>query len=238
MGRETRGLAPPRTPLRARTPHADTGRMRLLPPSLAAVGASLPDLILGAVFLIAWVAPQSFDSPVIPALMLTMLLEFIIVHSSGFLGTTALAAGSWRRAIRLLVVLVGFYSLFVLGFALAFKTWWPLVSFWGLTVNRLLGLMMGQAPTGEARLFLQRSWAVTAIFYLVFAGLTVMLPIPALGVTGAFREGIPGSGLWVSEPHRVLAFGFLYFTAVGISELFSHRWLPASGLPKVEQRAA
>jgi hypothetical protein len=140
---------------------------------------------------------------------------------------------------RALVLLVGFYTLFVAGFALAFKTWWPLVSFWTLTFNRLLGLIVGATPDSERVAYLQRTWAIGAIFYVGFAGLTVMLPIPPLGITGAYRGGIPGEdGLWVTEPWRALAFGFLYFTATGLSELSGHRWLPASGLPKMERARA
>jgi len=37
-------------------------------------------------------------------------------------------------------------------------------------------------------------------------------------------EGLPSSGLWVSEPNRVVAAAFLYFTARGVSELVGHRW--------------
>jgi len=206
--------------------------MRFLPFPLPALGAALPDLAIGAVFLIAWVAPGTFARNIVPTLMLTMLLEFIIIHSSSFLGSVALGTGRLKRSARMVLFLCLFYTVFVAAFAAAFKTWWPLVSFWVLTGNRLLGLVLGQAPGGEARIFMQRSWAIGVLFYLLFVFVTTLLPIPALGVTGEFRRGIPGSGLWVSEPWRVVAFGFMYFTAVGVSELFNHRWLPASGLPK------
>ena len=43
-----------------------------------------------------------------------------------------------------------------------------------------------------------------------------------------------GSGLWIDEPQRVLAFGFLYFIGTGLSELFSHEWLPDGRLPRME----
>lgn len=194
------------------------------------VGAALPDVALGAVYLTAWVAPGTFGSDVIPGLVLLMLLEFIIVHSSVFLGSAVISTEPPARKARGILGIGASYTLFVAGFAIGFRTWWPVISFWGLTINRLLSVLLGQAPSGEEKLFLRRSWAVTAMAYLCFAGLTTVLPLPRLGVTGAFRDGLPGSGLWISEPHRALAFGFLYFTAVGISELFGHRWLPAQGL--------
>jgi len=224
-------------PLMARGATADNPRiMRFLP--FAAFGAALPDLAIGIVFLVGWIAPGTFPGNIVPTLMLTMLLEFIIIHSSALLGNVALARGGFRASWRTVLMLCLMYTLFVAGFAAGFKTWWPLASFWVLTMNRLLGLALGQPPEGQARIFMQRTWAVGVMFYLLFVFVTTLLPIPPLGIRGEFRDGIPGSGLWVSQPWRVVAFGFMYFTAVGISELFSHRWLPENGLPDAQRRRA
>jgi len=222
----------------SRTPRSP---LAFVPPALSALGAALPDLALGAVFLTAWVAPQTFQTNIIPKLMLVMLLEFVIVHSSAFMG--AMLLGKQRRAkkVKTIIGLGVFYTLFVAGFALGCKTWWPVWSFWGLMLNRLLGMLLGQAPRGEARQFIQRSWAVSVCCYLGFVFLTTLAPIPALGVTGEFSRGLPGSGLWVNDPQRVIAFGFLYFTAVGISGLFRHRWLrgePRRGTQPATQTVA
>jgi len=64
---------------------------------------------------------------------------------------------------------------------------------------------------------------------LVFA--TVMLPVPALGVTqeAIDLQGFSMEGLWIEEPFRVLAFGFLYFAAIGLWELFSFKWAVQHG---------
>jgi hypothetical protein len=142
-----------------------------------------------------------------------------------------------------LLALGGFYTLFVGAFSLAFKSWWPLVSFWGLTMNRTLGVLIGQVPSGEERDFVQRTWAVSALCYLVFTFATIALPLPRLGITPevVVQQRLPGSGLWVEQPHRVIAFGFLYFTVVGFSELGRHRWMttvPGRKGPKAERSAS
>lgn len=159
--------------------------------------------------------------------MLVMLLEFIIIHSSAFMGTVLLASGPRVRRAWRVVGLGLFYSLFVGSFALAFKALWPLWSFWGLTINRMMSVLVGQAPEGEEREFLQRGWAACALAYLVFAFVTIILPLPRLGITPDVvrSAALQGEGLWVDQPWRVLAFGFLYFLGVGLSELFDHRWL-------------
>lgn len=205
--------------------------------SPADIAAAIPDIALSAVFLLTWVAPGTMLRGTITYLMLLMLLEFIIVHSSAFMGSVMLGDLPRTRKATTLVGIGGFYTLFVGAFSLAFKTWWPLWSFWGLTVNRLLSVLIGQAPDGERRILLQKNWAVSAVSYLVLCFVTVLLPLPRLGLTAdvVSRESLPGSGLWVDQPHRVIAFGFLYFLAVGISELFAHGWLPTSGLAPISR---
>jgi len=198
----------------------------LLPSLLAA----LPDFALGLLCVTAWVAPEWIGVQWIRYVVLLMLMEFIVIHSSGFMG--AAVWGSARKAPRGLVILGfgAFYTLFVGGFALVFKTWAPLVGFWVLTLNRLLGAVVGQAD-GKEKALVMRGWAACTLFYLLVVFATTLLPVPRLGVTPeiAIAANIPGdSGLWVTRPYTVLAAGFVYFTACAVSELSGHRWLPIS----------
>jgi hypothetical protein len=217
---------PPRGPDPAGDPDPTGDASR----SLAAIGAALPDFVLGALFLATWVLPTAARIKFAPQLVLIALLEFVIIHSSAFAGNIMLGKGPRGARAASLIALGLFYTLFVGAFGLMFKTWWPLVSFWGLMLNRLLSLFLGQAPEGEEKALIQRGWAATAIFYLGSVMLTAVLPVPRLGMTSTVVASlhIPGSGMWVSQPWRVMAFGFLYFTAVGISELTHHRWLRGS----------
>lgn len=191
------------------------------------VMSAAPDLAMGVTYLVTWIAPEAIRPAMVSWLTGVMVLEFIIIHSSAFMGTVMFGKADRRGKAITLLGLGGFYTLFVGGFSLAFKTWWPLVSFWGLTVNRILGVLIGQVPRGEEREFIQRNWAVSALGYMVFTFATVLLPVPRLGITREVvaRQHLPGSGLWVDQPHRVIACGFLYFTVLGLSELVRHRWM-------------
>lgn len=208
-------------------------------PTLA---AATPDLALGLTFLIVWLAPFPLPRDIVAGFTMVMLLEFIIIHSSAFMGVTLFKPGPRKKKLLAMLGLGAFYTLFVGGFALAFHTAWPVVSFWLLTLNRMAGVILGTAPTGEARAYVQRSWAAGAVFYLMGAFVTTLLPIPRLGLHGAAmaNQELMGSGLWVSEPHRVIAFGFLYFTAVGLSELRGHEWARkgAEGAARENERRA
>ncbi|HMB90128.1 MAG TPA: hypothetical protein VKP65_04725 [Rhodothermales bacterium] len=189
---------------------------------------ALPDLAIAAVFLITWIAPRTFGDRMVAYLMLVMLLEFIIVHSSGFMGSVMLNDPlSPRTKIKSLFGFGAFYGIFALGFSLGFHAWWPLWTILLMTLNRMMIVLLGSVPDKQERTYIQRGWAVSALCYIVFATITVFLPLARFGITRAevVAQNLPGSGLWVEQPHRVIAFGFLYFLATGISELYSHTWL-------------
>ncbi len=210
---------------------------------LTRIAAAVPDFALAAGFLITWIAPATFGQRAVAYLMLVMLLEFIIVHASGFMGSVILNEPLSRRTrFKALLGLGAFYGLFAAAFSAAFRAWWPLWTIFLLTLNRLLAVLTGELPEGRERAYVRRSWAVAALLYLVFVLVTTLLPVPRFGITAEVvrAQGLPGSGLWIDAPHRVLAFGFLYFLATGLSELVSHRWLPAEHRPQTgsEPRAA
>ena len=189
---------------------------------------ALPDFGIAAVFFITWLAPRTLGDRTVAYLMLVMLLEFIIVHSSGFMGSVMLNKPlSARMKIKALLGFGVFYALFAIGFSLGFQAWWPLWTIIVMTLNRMMIVLLGQMPDDQERAYIQRGWAVSALCYIVLVTVTIFLPLPRLGITRAevVVQDLPGSGLWVNEPHRVIAFGFLYFLATGLSELYSHAWL-------------
>jgi len=199
-------------------PNESTSR-RIIFPAVAA----LPDLALGLLCLVAWVAPMLIGVHWVRDVVLLMLMEFIVIHSSAFMGVAGWGGFGGRVPRTLAIVGLGlFYSLFVGGFALMFKTWAPLLGFWGLTLNRLLGSVIFPIDGEDNRMM--KSWATCTFFYLVAVFATTLLPVPSLGVTPEViaAANIPGdSGLWVTRPFTVVAAGFFYYTACALSELRS-----------------
>lgn len=204
--------------------------------SFAVLVNAAADFGFAGVFLVTWIAPDTFGQQTLRFLMLVMLMEFVVVHSSAFMGNVIISrAGRGARA----AALVGFglfYSLFAGAFALGFKTWWPITMFWGQTLNRLLGVLFGQVPDDEQKAFIQRSWIASVLLYLLGAFVTVILPVPRLGVSSAIvaAQHITATGLWPEHPERVLAFGVIYFGLTGLSDLKGHTWargIRVSGSP-------
>jgi hypothetical protein len=188
---------------------------------LARALSALPDATLGAVFLLTWVAPRFFGRGVLKYALLTMLMEFFVVHSSGFMGLVLL--GMSPSVAKRTLAAVGFglvYSAILLGFALSIGAWWPLWSFWGLTFNRLTNTILGGDASRRAQARIANDWATSAAWYLLWL-FSTLLPFPALGITPevAASAGLPGEGLWVREPHRVLVAGAGYFLCQAWVEL-------------------
>ena len=120
--------------------------------------------------------------------------------------------------LRTVGVMTGLYALLVGAFSAGFGTWAPFVGFWVLSANRLIAMVVGGKPGPEAKRDAERSWARSVALYLAGAFGTIFLPVPRLGLTPETMAGIDvaGSGLWVEEPWRVLAFGFAYFGVGGV----------------------
>lgn len=194
--------------------------------TIAHLFSALPSFCLSGVFLITWIAPEALGEKMISYLMLVMLLEFINVHAAGFMGNTIISESGRGKKAMMIIGLGVFYTLFVGAFALAFKQWWPVGAFWGLVFNRLLGVLLGKAPNGQEKSMIQTSWAIGVFCYVMLVFATVILPVPSFGVTSQViaQQGFTMRGLWIDEPYRMMAFGFLYFAAIGITELFSYKW--------------
>ena len=194
--------------------------------SLAHLWSALPSFGLSGLFVITWFSPNAFGEKMVSYLMLVMLMEFLNLHAAGFMGNAIISNIARGRKALVILGLGALYTLFVGAFSLAFKQWWPLWAFWGLTLNRLLGVLLGKAPTGQEKRMLQFSWASGVFLYVMLVFATTFLPMPSFGITEDVirRQAFTMQGLWVEDPYRVIAFGFLYFAASGLMELYSFKW--------------
>jgi hypothetical protein len=192
-------------------------------PVIPRVFAALPDALTSAVFLVGWIAPDVVGAPRLKNLMLTMLIEFIVMHSSAFYAVI-LGMDDLSRLKRslFLIGLSAFYLMFVLGFSLGFDSTWPIWAFGWLFLSRFWHLWVTPTQDGADGSRLMTSWLVSAMAYLAGAFLTILLPLPRLGITpeviAAMQLSPKTSGLWVEQPWVVLAFGGFYFGVLAWSK--------------------
>ena len=175
---------------------------------------------MGLAFLATWIDPYSLGDGMISFALMVMLLEFIIIHSSAFIGSIMFGDTAKKKKVIALIGFSAFYMIFVLAFSVGFDDWWPVIAFTGLMLNRLLSVIVGDIPEGKERERVRGMWAINVLCYLVGVFATTLLPVPEFGITpdSITAAGFTGEGIWIDEPYRVLAFGFIYFTAVGVFE--------------------
>ena len=179
--------------------------------------AALPDALTALYFLSLWLFPLLFGPHAVRNGMLLMLVEFILLHASIFLGTTAFSATLSRTTrVRRMAGFALLYGLFVAAWAFAFAAWWPLLAFAWLLGTKF-SAVFGRGIDNARRLQrLTSAWVIGVLAYIGCLLATVVLPVPRLGITAAVQAqlGLPGSGLWVEQPQKVIAFGLLYFGTI------------------------
>jgi hypothetical protein len=216
-----------------RPPHRRAAR-RITP---AAAWNALPEALLAAVYLVTWIAPGTFGSQMVRWLFLVLLMELIAIQSAGLMGTVAIASVARAARIAGIVGFAAFYTVFAGSVSIAMASWWPVVGFWGQTLNRLLGVILGQVPDEETRDFVVRGWAASIVYYLGGLFLALLLPVPSLGLTPRYivTHAIQGSEVWFGQPQKLMAAGLFYYGLTAWSELTDHRW--AGRLPALRRRS-
>ena len=155
-----------------------------------------------------------------------LVLEFILIHSGGFLNAfLAQKAGTERN--RKLLGLTAFYALFGGAIALAFQSWWILLSFILVMTGRLSPVFFGQSDMDRA--ISQRRVVAGAMLFLGLTFATLFLPVPRGGMNETLLNEVwptRKSGVWERQPERALAMGAAYFLILGLVEVRPPRKLP------------
>lgn len=143
---------------------------------VARIAAAAPDVGIATVFI--WVAadPALWEAAQGTALWRAALMEFWAIHAGGFLMVPWIV-GNWALPRRALFAagLVAAYSL-VLGTAsLVIGAWWPIVTFWALTCNRALDVVLRDTPSHLELADEARPWAGNTALFCIIAAITAML---------------------------------------------------------------
>ena len=190
---------------------------------LRRIVATVPDLVTMGVFALAWIDPRRFGLGLVVSLMVVMLLEFIVMHAGVVIGTVTHSRALDRQEKTRRIGGFGLlYGLFAVAWAVAFRQPWVVPSFAWLLLGKVAAVWLFPVPAAAEVLRQQRIWGYSAMAYLGGVGLTLFLPLPLLGMQPDVVDALnlPGSGAWIDEPHRVLAFGVVYFAAQAAIDWF------------------
>lgn len=182
--------------------------------TLGRIGGALPEAISAGCFLAAWLLPSVIGAHWIKTMMLVLLFEFISIHSSAFMIGIAEQHGMSRlRRSALMLGLSVMYLGFIAVFVVIFDDWWPIVAFAWLLIGKIAGVWQHADNASD---YGKMIWAASTGFFIIAIVIGAVIPFPALMITEEIRmqAAIPGIGLWVDNPQRMLASGVLYFGAL------------------------
>jgi len=184
---------------------------------------ALPDILTGIACVIVWVSPFAFGQDAVKTVVLMMLMEFLLVHGTGFFTVVAFSDDLSRgKRVLAMLGLLAFYAMFVAVFAWMFHTWWPAWVFAWLVVAK--GAWIFSAPRGREEEMQRQitTWAFSVLAYLaaVFGG--VVLPLPQFGLTPDVVStlGLPGGGEWMERPHTAVSGMAFYYFAIAAFKLW------------------
>jgi hypothetical protein len=185
--------------------------------TLNGLAGALPDSVTCLYFMVLWIAPLHFGAESVRNGMLIMLVEFVLVHATGFIGVIVLeAAGSRLKVVGVVLGFALFYLVFIAAWSYIFEQWWPFLAFGWLLLGKFSHAMNPDMNSPSRRQTMQSDWVNAGVTYVIGVFITSILPVPQFGIDSAViaQLHLPGSGVWVEQPQKVIAFGVLYFGAL------------------------
>ncbi len=194
----------------------------VLPPRLSferRLGSATLDLLMAAVFLWCWIAPGAWRPAFVSELATLMLMEFLAIHSSLLmLRPDSREGGKGASLVAGLLVML-FYIPIAGAVAYSQRSWWAFFAMAWLVSSRVLTVLAGR---GSADFEWKRTrfyWLISALLYVATVFAALFLPVPLLGFTGSSKFVWD---IWVNfwvDPEEMMAWGFLYFSALGALKL-------------------
>ena len=185
---------------------------------LKSILALIPDMALAALFLSTWINPQLIPSVTVGSLVLVMIMEFVVIHSAGFMGAILVGDADRSKKIKGTLWFGAFYLLFFIAFAITLKTWWPMLAFLLLMANRLFSVMLSDNMSLTQKNIVMGEWAIALALYILCVAAFLMVPVDPMGASGSLSTG--GSGEWELRPYKALASGVFYFALMGFAKFF------------------
>lgn len=187
----------------------------------------LPDLGTALACFLSWQHPEVLGAAWVKLMVITVLAEFLVIHSGGFMATFGNLPRSRLGRIGAHLGLASFYFLFIWALAMSLDAPWLYGLFGWLFFSKLL---VSYSANRGARLAIREQmidWPFAVAAYLLSIGAGF---IAFEAVHGGISEqvfidaGLGDAGLFEDKPWTALAAGSIYFTAMGLYRMRLWRW--------------
>lgn len=194
--------------------------------ALSALVSAIPCFFMAARLARVWKDPASVEGGRWVSMGVgIMILEFVLVHSGTAVGHLGISEGTVARKMAGFAGLGALYLAFAAVISLAFKSRSLLTTFLVVMAGRFVTVVVGISQNDARFLYVQSGAAAILYFFVVFG--TLFGPLPRLGLTAEAAEKYrpPGEGTWVDQPHLPIGGGVIYFTLLGLLDLFVFSWI-------------
>lgn len=185
---------------------------------------------ISATFFITWFRPDALGDGMIVRLMFVMIIEFFVVHATGFYGGVSFAEGPrWKRA-GMYLGLAAFYLLFGLAFSAAYGGLFPFYAMLALLAPKVAGILSQPVTDSGTQMMIMANWGAMVAMYLFAIFATLIVPVPSFGITPEVIAALEldMTGEWPEHPYKVIAAGAIYFAGLGVLAIV----MPFVSLPK------
>ena len=187
----------------------------------------LPDAGTAMGCALSWWFPSVLGAAWVKILLVTVLVEFFVIHSGGFLATAGQLPQTRAGRLTAQLALIAFYALFIVAIALGTGSHWLLLTFAWLFGSKLV---VSWSAGRESRLAIREQlidwpFAVAAYLIALVCGF-VFFETARGGITPQVFEasGLAGAGLFEDKPWAGLAAGTFYFGAMSLYRMRLWRW--------------
>ncbi len=177
------------------------------------VAASAIDLFTAGMFLLCWVWPIPWRKTLPAELGFIIGVEFLVIHGGFFIANATMVAA----VVLTLAYSALAWAAFSMGVA---SPWLAFGAFGWLLLDRITSVLAGPEGQMERQRRQNYFWSCSMAFYIGGAFIALFVWIPPLGLGWYPTRRLPG---WSMEVESVMAWGFLYFTALGLTKLFERK---------------
>jgi len=174
------------------------------------------DFAMAALFLWCWLAPAAWRPALASELGVLVLMEFFALHASIFLAAGSGTEGGTGAKLMVAFFVMLFYIPVAGAFAWWHGGWWPALGFAWLLASRVATMLSGKGSDAFEGKRARFYWGTAVGYYILFAFVVLVLPMPELGLN--WKAKFEWSRYWNLKPQEVMAWGFFYFGALGLTK--------------------
>ncbi len=193
--------------------------------SWSGLAGSLPEFFMAYMFMVTWAYPFSYGDSMVKDLRFLIMVEvlllavlFFLYLFGSFVGNDVASGADWAKMLFLLISLG--WAVLILGcYLVDYPKTWLIFLIWFLFFSKFVA-MLGLWQMDMNRFAITGRLTVKFILYFSILSFVSCTPFPVLGIDEMVISAQSGTGLFISEPHKGLALGFLYYLSAALFEVF------------------